>query len=168
MSDKSSKKKTQNTDSINVSLEFDNDGSRTWANKNRFDKFESDYQQTQEASSLSTISSVEFEIHIRMVKIETKLAEIKKWIPMTTVYCGDNGIKLFIKHKFIEMVYAYEDSDWEIQSTSIIRFYKQKNNKQQPILATLKCMGLPSIIRDSVYKHLLVKHLMCVYLNTYT
>ena len=39
---------------------------------------------------------------------------------MTTVYGGDNGIKLFIKHKIIEMVYAYEDSDWEIQSISII------------------------------------------------
>ena len=47
---------------------------------------------------------------------------------MTTVYGGDNGVKLFIKHRIIEMVYAYEDSDWEIQSISIINFYKQKNN----------------------------------------
>ena len=62
-----------------------------------------------------------------MVIIETKLEEIKKiWIPMTTVYGRDNGIKLFIKHKIIEMVYAYEDSDWEIQSISIDKFYKQK------------------------------------------
>ena len=45
MSDKSSNKK-QNTDSINVSLEFDDDGDRTWINKNRFDEFESDYQQS--------------------------------------------------------------------------------------------------------------------------
>ena len=86
---------------------------------------------TQEASSLSTISSVEFEIHIRMVKIETKLEGTKHiWIPMTTVYGGDNGIKLFIKHRIIEMVYAYEDSDWEIQSVSIIKFYKQKKKQQ--------------------------------------
>ena len=49
---------------------------------------------------------------------------------MTTVYGGDNGIKLFIKHKIIEMVYAYEDSDWEIQSMSIIQFYKQKKKQQ--------------------------------------
>ena len=56
-----------------------------------------------------------------MVKIETKFEE-EKMIPMTTVYGGDDGIKLFIKHKIIEMVYAYEDSAWEIQSVSIIKF----------------------------------------------
>ena len=48
---------------------------------------------------------------------------------MTTVYGGDNGIKLFIKHKIIEMVDAYEDSDWEIQSMSIVKLYTQKRNK---------------------------------------
>ena len=88
---------------------------------------------------------------------------------MTTVYGGDNGIKLFIKHRIIEMVYAYEDSTWEIQAISIIQLYEQKrNNKQQRILEKLKCMGLSSIIRDSVYKHLLVKRQMRVYLNIYT
>ena len=45
-------------------------------NKNKFDEFESEYQQSQDDSSLSTTSSVELEIHIRMVKIETKLEEI--------------------------------------------------------------------------------------------
>ena len=49
---------------------------------------------------------------------------------MTTVYGGDNGIKLFLKHKIVEMVCAYEDSDWEIQSISIIKFYKQKKKQQ--------------------------------------
>ena len=83
---------------------------------------------------------------------------------MTTAYGGDNGIKLFI-----EMVYAYEDSTWEIQAISIIKFYKRKrDNKQQPILERLKCMGLSSITRDSVYKHLLVKHPMRVYLKIYS
>ena len=51
-------------------------------------------------------------------------------MPVTTVYGGDNGIKLFIKHKIIEMVYAYEDSDWEIQSISIIKFDEQKKKQQ--------------------------------------
>ena len=52
---------------------------------------------------------------------------------MTTVYGGDNGIKLFFKHKIIEMVYAYEDSDWEIQSMSITKFYKQKKKQQATV-----------------------------------
>ena len=72
---------------------------------------------------------------------------------MTTVYGGDNGVKLFIKHEIIEMVYAYDDSHWGIQSI-ILSF---TNKKQQ---ATTK--------RDLVYKHLLVKHLMRVYLSIYT
>ena len=72
---------------------------------------------------------------------------------MTTVYGGDNGVKLFFKQKIIEMVYAYEDSDWEIRSMSIIKFYKQKrNNKQQSILEKLKCMARSLIILDLVYK----------------
>ena len=76
MSDKRSNKQRK-IDSINVSLDFDDDGNRTWVNKNRFDEFESDYQQSQDDSSLSTTSGVEFEIHIRIVKIETKVEEIK-------------------------------------------------------------------------------------------
>ena len=49
---------------------------------------------------------------------------------MTTVYGGDNGIKLFIKRKIVEMVYAYEDSEWEIQSISTTKIYKHKKKQQ--------------------------------------
>ena len=60
---------------------------------------------------------------------------------MTTVYGGGNGIKLLIKRKIIEMVYAYEDSSWETQSISIAKFYRPKNNKQQPIFREIKVYG---------------------------
>ena len=83
---------------------------------------------------MSTAVHIEFEIHVKMVKVATKKEETKKiWVPMTTVYGGDNGIKSFFKHKIIEMVYAYEDSDWEIQSIIIISFTSNKettNNNQ--------------------------------------
>ena len=118
-----------NNNIIGVTLEFNDDTAqdRTWVDKDRFDEFESAYQQSQDYSSLANTSSVEFEIHIKMLRIETKLEDIKKiWIPMTTVYGGDNGVKLLIKHKIIEMVYAYEDSDWGIQSMIIMKLYKQK------------------------------------------
>lgn len=87
-----------------------------------------------------------------MVKVETKKEETKKiWIPLTTVYGGTNGVKLFIKHKIIEMVYAYEDSDWEIQSMSIVKLYTQKRNKNyKQNSEKLKCMVLSSIIPDLV------------------
>jgi hypothetical protein len=85
MEDKSSNKKTKKNDSVGVNLKFDKDDDRTWVNKDKFDEFESEYQQSQDDSSLSNTSSIEFEIHIKMVKIETKLEEIKK---MDTIdYC---------------------------------------------------------------------------------
>ena len=130
MSSKVQNKNTKTpTNNINVQLKFDKDNNhdRTWVNKDRFPEFESEYQQSQDDSSLSDTSSVEFEIHIKMKKVETGAEETKKiWISMTTIYGGVNGVKLFIKHKIIEMVYAYEDSDWEIISMSIVKLYTNK------------------------------------------
>ena len=135
MSDKPSNKNTKSlTNTLAIKLKFESDhlNDRRWVNKDIFPEFESEYQQSQDDSSLSDTSSVEFEIHINMKKVETGAEETKKiWIPMTTVY-GANGVMLFLKHKIIEMVYAYEDSDWEIKSMNIIKLYtnklKQKGN----------------------------------------
>ena len=131
MSYKPSKQNTNTTGNLNVELQFKDYSEfldpRTWVNKDKFDEFESEYRESQDDSSLANTSSVEFEIHVKMVKVETKKEETKKiWIPLTTVYGGTNGVKLFIKHKIIEMVYAYEDSDWEIQSMSIVKLYTQE------------------------------------------
>ena len=41
-----------------------------------------------------------------------------------------NGVKLFIKHTIMEMVYGYEDSDNEILSMSLNRLYI--NTQKQP------------------------------------
>lgn len=70
-----------------------------------------------------------FEIHIKMKKVETGAEETEKiWIPMTTVY-GANGVMLFLKHKIIEMVYGYEDGDWEIKSMNITKLYTKKQKR---------------------------------------
>ena len=134
MSFKSSNTNTNTTNNLNVKLQFDKDefNQRTWVNKDGFDGFESEYREYASGpdGTPANTSSVEFEIHVKMVKVETKKEETKKiWIPLTTVYGGANGVKLFIKHKIIEMVYAYEDSDWEIISMGIVKLYTQKKNK---------------------------------------
>ena len=129
MSFKSSNTNTNTTNNLNVKLQFDKDefNQRTWVNKDGFDGFESEYREYQDDGTLANTSSVEFEIHVKMVKVETKKEETKKiWIPSTTVYGGANGVKLYIKHKIIEMVYAYEDSDWEIISMGIVKLYTQQ------------------------------------------
>ena len=58
-------------------MKFDDDpaNGRTWINKDRFDEFESEYQDLQEDSSLTNATNVEFEIHINMTKVETKAEE---------------------------------------------------------------------------------------------
>ena len=94
MTDKSLDGKSKNNTIICVNLEFNDDTAqyRIWVDKDRFDEFESAYQQSQDDSSLANTSSVEFEIHIKMLKIETIEDTKKIWIPMTTVYGGDNGV----------------------------------------------------------------------------
>ena len=128
----SSNTNTNTTNNLNVKLQFDKDefNQRTWVNKDGFDGFESEYREYQDDGTLANTSSVEFEIHVKMVKVETKKEETKEiWIPLTTVYGGANGVKLFIKHKIIEMVYAYEDSDWEIISMGIVKLYTKKKTR---------------------------------------
>ena len=136
------KNQKKQVDNIDIKFKFDEGGDRTWVNKDRLPEFEFEYQQSQDESSLSTSSSVEFEIHIKMVKVETKTEETKKiWIPMTTVY-GANGVKQFIKHKITEMVYGYEDSDWEIRSMSIVKLYeKGKKQTQNTNFREIKMYG---------------------------
>ena len=80
MSDKPSNKNTKtSTNNFDVKLKFDKDvdNDRTWVNKDTFTEFESEYQQSQDDSSLSDTSSVEFEIHIKMKKVETGAEETK-------------------------------------------------------------------------------------------
>ena len=52
---------------------------------------------------------------------------------MTTIFGGANGIKLFIKHKIISMVYGYEGSANEIISMSIVKLYVKKQKQTQNI-----------------------------------
>ena len=82
MSSKPSKQNTNTTGNLNVELKFDDDADedkpKTWIYKEGFDEFESEYRESQDDSSLANTSSVEFEIHVQMVKVETKKEETKK------------------------------------------------------------------------------------------
>ena len=75
MSSKPSKQNTT-TGNLNVDLKFDDDADedkpRTWINKEGFDEFESEYRESQDDSSLANTSSVEFEIHVKMVKLKAR------------------------------------------------------------------------------------------------
>ena len=111
---------------IDVKLRFDADptSNRTWVNKDRFPEIQSQYDDLQDNSSLSDPWSVEFHIQVHIKNLETGKTENKQaFPPMTTVYGGDNGVRLFLKQKVIETVYHYEDSGYEILAIDLKRLY---------------------------------------------
>jgi len=140
MPPKTLNKKTKtptNTDTLDVDLKFDRDAEedRSWGSKDRFPEFEYDYQDAQDNSALNTTSSVEFEIHINLRKVRTnpsqRTEEVKKiLVSMTTILGGTNGVKLFIKKKIMEMIYAYENSGIEVSWIKIIKLYVKKQKQQ--------------------------------------
>jgi hypothetical protein len=65
----------------------------------------------------------------------------KAWIPLTTVYGGIDGVKLFIKHRIIETVYAWEDSFNEIISISLNRLYINTQKQHETHFKDIKMYG---------------------------
>ena len=57
------------------------------------------------------------------------------FIPITTVYGGMEGVKMYIKKLVIDSVYAWEDSPTEIQKMILNKLYvkKSKQNLSQDI-----------------------------------
>ena len=127
---------------VDVKLKFvyDVDRDRTWVYKEKFPEFELEYQNSQDESESS--SNVEFGLHITMKDIEIDRIIIKKsWIPLTTVYGGINGVKLFIKHKIIETVFRWESSLYEILSISLNRLYINTQKQHETHFKNIKMYG---------------------------
>ena len=137
----SSNVKNKNTptisDTLDVDLKFDKhpDWPGSWVNKDKFLDFEAEYNDTQDNSALNSASDVEFAIHITLRHVSEnpsqRIEHVEKIrISMTTVLGGINGVKLFIKKKIMEMIYAYEGSGYEIVSMTIVKLYIQKKRQQ--------------------------------------
>ena len=118
MAPKSSNKNTvKNIDKVDVDLKFDKDAItaedgtrvvlRTWVNKDKFPEFKDAYDNSQENSSLSDSSEVQFRVKTT-IRYYDPHEEIKKektafaFVEMTTVYGGTEGIKLFLKQQIME------------------------------------------------------------------
>ena len=115
---------------------------RKWVDKDKFKEFETEYQNSQDESSLTNASTVQFGLHITIRNVDNKKIAINKpWIPLTTVYGGINGVKLFIKHRIIETVYAWEDSSWEILSISLNRLYINTQKQHETHFKDIKMYG---------------------------
>ena len=59
-------------------FKFEYIDNRTWVNKDKFKEFEDEYHDSQDGNSSINISDVEFEVHINMKDLDTKIIGIKK------------------------------------------------------------------------------------------
>ena len=82
-------------------------------NTDKFGEFTKEHNNIQ-ATETNEIS-VQVNINAELKNVDMEEYYTKDiWIPMTTVY-GVKGMKMFMKNKMIEVVYAHEGSNAEIQ-----------------------------------------------------
>ena len=126
-----------NTDKVDVDLNFVDDEIlyRKWVDKDKFPEFHNDYNDSQENSSLTESSEVQFRVKTtikEMVQVgahlELKIRSVTAFTDMTTVYGGNAGIKLFLKSKIVDSVYKWEDSAKEILSMEIQNLYVNRKS----------------------------------------
>ncbi len=128
--EKSLNEKMINNNKINVDLKFDNDGDRTWVNKDTFLEIQTEHDNLQDSGTLNDPWGVEFRIAVHLKHVDTQKTYTKQaFPPMTMVYGGNKGVLLFLKQKVIETVYRYEDSEYEIISIDFKQLYIQKRNQ---------------------------------------
>ena len=62
-----------------------------------------------------------------------KIHTIEKFIETQTVYGGDEGLKLYIKHKTMQLVDMLEDSGTYIKNIALDNIYVSKRNQNVPV-----------------------------------
>ena len=132
------KKTTIPNDTVDIKSKFNYTAGGQVVRKDKFREFVSEYKKIQDESPLTSALDVEFEIHVHIRETDKKSGEFvektkKIWIPLTTVYGGVRGVKLYIKNEIINIVYGYEDSDTEILSMRLIKLYIGKKNNTKHI-----------------------------------
>ncbi len=146
MAQSSNKNTVKNIDKVDVDLKFDDDEDRTWVNKDKFPEFNDAYNNSQENSSLSDSSEVQFKVKTTVQFVSdngTKKQTTKTaFVDMTTVYGGTDDIKLYLKQQIMESVYRWEDSGHEIISMEILGLYiNRKKAIKDYSFRTMKMYG---------------------------
>ena len=61
-----------------------------------------------------------------------KIHTIEKFIEAQTVYGGDEGLKLYIKYKTMQLVNMLEDRETYIKSIALTKIYVSRRNQTYP------------------------------------
>ena len=102
---------------------------RTWVVKETFAFINLRFADTQQTQVNG--SDIEFRMHVVVMSLTkpNRITTKTFFSGIKTIYGGDEGLKLYLKTEIIKSIYAYEDSDYEIQSIAIQQLYIQ-NAKQ--------------------------------------
>ena len=102
---------------------------RTWVVKETFAFINLRFADTQQTQANG--SDIEFRMHVVVMSVNkpNRITTKTFFSGIKTIYGGDEGLKLYLKTEIIKSIYAYEDSDYEIQSIAIQQLYIQ-NAKQ--------------------------------------
>ena len=119
---------------VDLKHDFDGEEERYWVNKDKFWYFQNKYEKLQEEKNDAVLVEANMIVEIRVL-MTNKIRQKDAFIPITTVYGGMEGVKMYIKKLVIDSVYAWEDSPTEIQKMILNKLYvkKSKQNLSQDI-----------------------------------
>ena len=115
------------TSSLEADLkhDWDRDTGRYWVNRNKFWKFQNEYDELQD--SQQNPMTVELHIIVEISEVfDGTMKNKDAFLPQKTVYGGMQGVKLYLKKVIIDSVYAWEASATEIQHIFLNKLYIQK------------------------------------------
>ena len=99
---------------------------RYWVNTDKFWEFQNEYDELQEEKQNPVSVELNIIVKLKVLGNPPKLETKDAFLPMTTVYGGMKGVKLHLKKKVIDTVYAWEDSGVEIQKIILNKLYVKK------------------------------------------
>lgn len=131
-------------DGVNIELKFEdeeilgyedvngNPVRRVLVNKDKFNKFEDEYSQSQYNKNNELNVEVRWYIKRRHIE-EDKIEDMKYYNPMKIINDGINGVKKYLKIRVIEMIKFLEDSSFDVLDISITKLYIKKHKQQQHV-----------------------------------
>ena len=114
---------------------------RYWVNKDRFWEFQNEYKKLQDEKQNPMTVEMNIVVKLKILGKPPKSLSKDAFLPMTTVYGGIQGVKLYLKKKVIDTVYAWEDSGAEIQQIIVKKLIKKEKQDLSQDIKHIKMYG---------------------------
>ena len=126
---------------VDLKHDFDGDENRYWVNKNKFWEFHKEYDKLQDEKQNPMTVEMNIVVKLKILGEPPKFLSKDAFLQMTTVYGGIQGVKLYLKKKVIDTVYAWEDSGAEIQQIILKKLIKKETQNLSQDIKHIKMYG---------------------------